>query len=339
MKQLITILLVSCSSLIVGQDLHFSQFFTNQMALNPAFTGLYDEDFGASIIYRTQWGEIDSRFENLAFSADFNKEIGNNKLGIGVLVLKDKLPFNVYTLNSAALNLSYQHYLDLPKKHLISIGSNIGWTAKTFHADRGFEFGNQYIDFQFDAAQPNNEDLNTRTLNSVNVDAGANYTWTPSSKVKVNTGANFLSLTTPNESFISSKNTNQLGVRYVAYVMADYELDAQTTLSPKVLYMNQSRGRDLNLGFLMTYKMSTNVTAELGAFYRVQDAGIVVIGLGWKSILLRGSMDTTSSSLEDVGEISDSGYNTPRSYEIGIIYRGILKKHSKTNLTVPCGIF
>jgi hypothetical protein len=231
--------------------------------------------------------------------------------------------------------------MDYPEKHLLSLGVQLGWVGKSFLPGSDLQFGNQYLDYQFDATQPNNENLKNVSVNSVNINAGLGYQVKLNYKSKLKIGINFNSLTTPNESFISAKNSNQLGVRYVSYAMLDYMVNNKIIVSPKVFYANQSRGEDINIGALGTYKFNNpnGTYLQAGAFHRIKDSAILMAGFGWQSVLLRASVDLTTSSLKDVKNIKDSGYNAPRAYEIGFIYTGLFKKHEISKLTVPCGIF
>lgn len=340
MRAILTLSLVTLSAVMTwAQDFHYSQFFTNQMVLNPALTGLYQNDFGVSGIYRTQWNAIDAQYENYAFCGDAKLNVGPGKLGIGGIMLRDVLPSAKYSATTAMLSGAYHFFLDYPEKHLLSVGVQLGWTAKTFSPGNDLYFGNQYSNYQLDLNLANNEALQSQTINSFNINAGANYKLKIDYRTRLSLGGNLNSISTPNESFASDKNANQLGIRYLGYAMLDFELNNKIILSPKVFYANQSRGQDLNLGLLATYKFKNCTYAQIGAFNRLKDAGIGMLGFGWQSYLLRASVDFTTSSLRDVSKIADAGYKAPRAYEIAFVYTGIFKKHDTPNLTVPCGIF
>jgi type IX secretion system PorP/SprF family membrane protein len=338
MKRIIQIFIGLSVMVSKAQDLHFSQFFTTQMILNPALTGSYQNDFGISGIYRTQWNAIDSKFENYAFGGDAKIELGPGKLGIGGILSRDVLPQARFAVTTAMLSGAYHYYLDYPEKHQISIGAQIGWVGKSFFS-QDLEFGNQYKDYQYNSSLANNENLSDVTINSINVNAGVNYKVKLDYRSRLKLGVNLNSLTTPNESFVSAKNTNQLHRRYIAYAMLDFELNPKIILSPKILYTNQARGEDINFGALATYKLQGCKYVQGGGFYRWKDSGIIMAGFGWQSYLIRASVDLTTSRLKKVGKIEDAGYSAPQAYEIGFIYTGLFRKHENSKITVPCGIF
>ncbi|NDC40993.1 MAG: type IX secretion system membrane protein PorP/SprF, partial [Chitinophagia bacterium] len=41
-----------------AQDVHFSQYFTSPLTLNPGLTGLVPDDIRAAANYRTQWSSV-----------------------------------------------------------------------------------------------------------------------------------------------------------------------------------------------------------------------------------------------------------------------------------------
>ena len=41
-----------------GQDIHFSQFYSSPLTLNPAYTGNYEGNWRVMSNYRTQWSAI-----------------------------------------------------------------------------------------------------------------------------------------------------------------------------------------------------------------------------------------------------------------------------------------
>jgi type IX secretion system PorP/SprF family membrane protein len=97
MKKLI--LGVCVSAMMVGsakaQDVHFSQYFTSPLTLNPALTGLVSEDFRFAANYRTQWNSV-SPNPYITGTASFDLAMLKGKLpegdalGMGLMVLYDK---------------------------------------------------------------------------------------------------------------------------------------------------------------------------------------------------------------------------------------------------------
>lgn len=70
-----------------GQDVQYSQFFANQLDLNPAFAG---SQYYHRVIsnYRNQWPEIGTPF--VTYSVSYDRHLGKTKSGIGVQITQDR---------------------------------------------------------------------------------------------------------------------------------------------------------------------------------------------------------------------------------------------------------
>src|SRR5271155_5790433 len=79
----------------LAQDVHFTQYFTSPLTLNPAMTGLVPDDIRFAANYRTQWSSV-SPDPYITGTASFDMAMLKGKLpegdalGIGLLMLYDK---------------------------------------------------------------------------------------------------------------------------------------------------------------------------------------------------------------------------------------------------------
>jgi len=112
---------IFCSS-GYGQDPQFSQYYANQVLLNPAFTGAAD---GPRVVmnYRRQWVAIPGSFRTMAFAYDQNVFFGKTEHGLGVTVLTDRAGEGNLTKLDLMANYSYKLMITRPG-------------AKLFHAVR-----------------------------------------------------------------------------------------------------------------------------------------------------------------------------------------------------------
>src|ERR1700743_1890875 len=114
MKKLV--LGVSVAMMLAGpamaQDVHFTQYFTSPMTLNPAMTGLVNEDLRFAANYRSQWSSVSSN-PYITGTASYDMAILKGKLpegdamGIGGMVLYDKAGSGGLTNTTAGLSLAY----------------------------------------------------------------------------------------------------------------------------------------------------------------------------------------------------------------------------------------
>jgi type IX secretion system PorP/SprF family membrane protein len=70
------------------QDPIYAQYLTNPLTINPAFAGIHNQ-FSARLQYRTQWAGMDANPRTFNFSS--NISIVQNKVGLGLMILQDKL--------------------------------------------------------------------------------------------------------------------------------------------------------------------------------------------------------------------------------------------------------
>jgi type IX secretion system PorP/SprF family membrane protein len=91
MKNIYPIVLTFCLLAIrVGaqQDPIYAQYLTNPLTINPAYAGINNQ-FSARIQYRAQWAGIDANPRT--FNLNSNTSIVQNKMGVGLMILQDKL--------------------------------------------------------------------------------------------------------------------------------------------------------------------------------------------------------------------------------------------------------
>ena len=90
MKPAYIIIALLCSGLpsAAQQDPLYSQYFNNPMLINPAFAGSMERLY-AGVAYRTQWAGIDGG--PVTFNFNTHMTLVNNKVGVGLLAVQDKL--------------------------------------------------------------------------------------------------------------------------------------------------------------------------------------------------------------------------------------------------------
>jgi len=75
-------------SVLAQQDIQFSQYVFNGMALNPAYAG-YKEATNFHLVYRDQWTGLNGAPKTTSFSIDGVTE--DQKIGLGGMILQDEL--------------------------------------------------------------------------------------------------------------------------------------------------------------------------------------------------------------------------------------------------------
>jgi type IX secretion system PorP/SprF family membrane protein len=120
MKTLLTTLIIlMATSLFAQQDVLYSQYMFNKMAVNPAYAGSR-ELLTADILYRYQWVNIDGAPKTI--SASIHSPLNNPKLALGFNIFNDKISPMSYT--GAMATFAYR--IIFPKSKL-SFGIQAGF--------------------------------------------------------------------------------------------------------------------------------------------------------------------------------------------------------------------
>jgi type IX secretion system PorP/SprF family membrane protein len=129
------------------QDPIYAQYMTNPLTINPAYAGIHNQ-FSARIQYRTQWAGMDANPRTSNFSS--NISIVQNKMGIGMMLLQDKLG-DIRNLE-LAIPVSYKLNLE---NSVISFGMQAGFLnqkndpSELTIRDGGDEAFSQYSEMAF----------------------------------------------------------------------------------------------------------------------------------------------------------------------------------------------
>lgn len=116
---------------LYGQDIQFSQSYSNPLYLNPAFSGT-KQTTRVVLNYRNQWPGLKHEYNAFAASTDFYVKHMNS--GVGVSFLKDVA--GEHRLSNTMASVYYAQHLRISRKSNISLG------IKGSYGQRAFDNGN-----------------------------------------------------------------------------------------------------------------------------------------------------------------------------------------------------
>jgi type IX secretion system PorP/SprF family membrane protein len=120
-KNLLLTLLLSvlffCSE--AQTDPLYAQYLMNPLLINPAYSGL-NNNLNLGVTYRKQWAGFDG--SPSTFNVNAHSSLFDNKMGVGLIVVKDKIGSNTNT----EVHGTYAYRLDLDQKYL-SFGLQAGF--------------------------------------------------------------------------------------------------------------------------------------------------------------------------------------------------------------------
>lgn len=338
-KLLLSVILGSAVLTGWGQDIHFSQYSSSPLTLNPALTGLTPCTYRFALNYRNQWASVvgPASYQTYSGSFDigaFRKKLNNSMFGFGVMMFNDVSGdgslSNLTAMGSVAYHQNLGH-----GNHYFSLGFQGGMVQKKVDYTK-LIFESQIGTNGVDPTLPSGEygDDND-TYFDMNV--GANWYSRFSDKFVVQIGGAYEHLGEPVESFYGD-NTNRLNAHYIGYGSLKIGLGKKSVFIPSFLYMQQTEGSNTemlggaNLGFQLEKGISM---LYLGSYYRLVDNGqtgdavVADVGFDYNNINFGLSYDINISTLSTVS-------NYRGGIELALIYWGCINtEHKESPIDCP----
>jgi len=329
------ILVLSFGGSLMAQDVHFSQFYNAPLLLNPAITGKINGTFRAGVIYRNQWfGEVNGRtaFSTPMVSFDMPIRLGNgDAFGVGGYVVNDRSSGGLLNRIQVVLSGAYHKGFGENKNHALSIGFQGGFNQRRLDL-AGLNFSSMLGDnFAFDPSLPNQENFGETTTN-FDVSTGLAWSSKVSERFYFSFGVAAYNLITPYNTFNTNEEDNMR--RITGTLGMDIRLSKRFSLLPSMIYQNQAKAMETNVGMAGAVDFSKDFVMLFGAYYRVKDAVIPYVGADYKGFRLGLSYDFNASSLDRIENSSNVG-----AVEISLMYIGRMIPLADVTSVIYCPRF
>lgn len=320
------------SSSVIAQDVHFTQYFTSPLTLNPAMTGLVPDDVRFSADMRQQWSTVSSN-PYLTGTVSYDMAMLKGKLpegdalGIGVLGLYDKSGSGGLQNTTVGLSLAYHKAFGRDRLQHISFG------FQGYMVQKSIDFSKLTFADQFQSSNPltllqTSEQHKSSAISYPDFNAGIMYSGKISEHGTAYIGYSYYHLTQPVESFMG--DNNQIHNRQTAFLGGSFEMNDNTVLYVSGLYQTQASATEVvggaAVGFIMNpghdNEYSKNTIFYLGGWYRYNDAICPYVGLEWSKMRLGVSYDVNVSSFAP----ATGGMG---AWEISLQYFGRINKHER----------
>ncbi len=334
-KALLYTILVMTMFTTWAQDIQYSQYYSNPLYLNPAFTGAIS-NHRVAVNHRLQWPNLPKAFANYSASYDFNAT--NLNSGFGLLVNVDRAGSGNLSNTSAAFNYSYTiQFLD---EFVIKPAVSFGYVNRTIDYTK-LVFGDQ-IDFGVSGAPSQDPGISAIEPTSF-FDVGSGLLiynkrfWGGISGYHLNEPNNSL---LQGASKLPMKITIHGGARF-ALGNPDFKEIKKASVASSFIYKFQGEFQQLDIGASFHYS-----PVMLGIYYRGMpwqqtvegygnnDAVILLFGVEFDNIQFGYSFDSNISKLS-----SESG----GAHEISLIYLFDIQRNrakpSRSKRFLPCPAF
>jgi type IX secretion system PorP/SprF family membrane protein len=315
---------------LVCQDIHLTQFYSNPVYLNPAFTGAGICSRLAGT-YRNQWPAISNGYVSYIFAADHF--ISKSNSGIGIIFSNDVAGSG--SLRTTSAMASYAYEARLSRKLVFRAGLQAGAGFKSINMNK-LLFGDQI------ARGGNVTTIENAPQTAKYFDSNAGVLlyskdfWI---------GVSAFHLNRPNEALLATTNSTlpvkmsvHGGVKILINKAHKGDESGKAYITPAFHYRHQEKFDQLDLGFYFT-KSVINIglwyrgipmLKAYKAGYSNNDALSFLIGFTTDKFNIGYSYDYTISRL--------SG-NTAGAHEVCLSYQFCAPKKKKYRLIVPCPRF
>lgn len=264
MKRGVFLLLMLVSHVVMAQDAHYSQYFSNPIYLNPALAG----DEGCSRVvtaYRLQWPNIDGSYHT--GNVSYDRYIKQIRGGLAINYLYDNA---AGTLESHQLSVAYAYKLSLASDKLkISPAIEVGWRHNELNTSN--LFFNDMIDPRFGFIYPT---TSASTFDEVersdvlDIAGGLSIFYR-----KFRLGVVGHHLTQPDEGFTG---TSRLPIKLTAYLQYGFDFGRAFNTTTSFLFLRQ---QDFMM-MLPSLVISYNQLIRGGIAVRANPSGVsAIVGL------------------------------------------------------------
>ena len=300
-----------------AQDVHFTQFYSAPLLLNPALTGGFEGKLRAGLIYRDSWrGTLDNPFVTTTAGLDFRFPIraggrdNGDAAAAGIVFMNDRVKVYDFTHNQIMVSGAYHKLLDKNTNQRLSGGIQVGV------GQRNINYG--ALDFQDEfSIQPNGssgyfgatrEELPPNNLAFLDLNAGINYSYAPRGRAALYAGVAVHHINEPDISFDAQvedptvePEPQALDRKYSVHVAGAIPLQSTLSLQPRVLAQMQGESIQAVLGTNLRFQFDefSSTALHVGSWFRGvrnvdgvgPDAVVALVGFEYKNVLLGTSYD------------------------------------------------
>jgi type IX secretion system PorP/SprF family membrane protein len=280
-----------------SQDFQPSQFNSNALHLNPAFTGSTGGG-RAAIFWRNQWPQLEARFHSYGFAFDYH--FSEFRSSFGIIAKADEagvVSGQAYKKNE--IGLSYAFAIPINETTVLQPGLQASYTMSNLnYADLLFP---DQLSNTGPTGKPTRENFPTANIRYFDVATGltllAKNFWF---------GVSVHHLARPNVSFLDGESklpmliSTHLGYRHS---FADFSSTQDRSIMPMLTYRRQGQSQQIQVGSMLNYE-----PLVFGLFYRgmpfvkyndipQNDSFVLVGGLKYGTLSFTYSYDFAMSDL------------------------------------------
>jgi len=330
-------LLILIGQFAIGQDIHFSQFNSSPLNINPAFTGLFNGTGRVVLNHRNQWSAVTTPFVTYSGSYDLNfkpSRRGNDVVGAGVIINADKAGDAEFGTKQISGSLSYTKALDRAGDAFLTYGMQAGVAQRSLNFSK-LRFDSQYNGDQLDPNLGTGESLTSENFTFFDASAGINFFYSTSDNYNFNVGTSLYHLNTPQQSLLG--DDIKLNSRFTLHSNGMIRIGSFELL-PGAIFLSQGKFKEVTGGSYVKLNFINNLI-DRKAFY----AGVWMRAIDKDALIfsLRADINQFNIGLSydfNMSKLSDAS-RYQGGYEISLMYVYPKQKTSPRMKKIPCPTF
>lgn len=316
-------------ALLSAQDLHFSQFYLNPLASNPAQTGAFEGDLRVSGLYRSQWTSVPVSYRTINAAADMKvRDLGSNLLSAGLLIQHDRA--GDAGLSWTQIGVSGAVSRSLNEQNALTVGLGLAVVQRSFDIS-ALSFKNQWAAYPglYDPSLPSKENFNRSSGLSPTLSGGVNWSFGLSgSRTRVSAGAGVMHLNRPKISFSDSPREH-LPMRLAVQLNSAFQLNEFFDLVVFGLMQRMgTAGETIGGGGIRFWLLPGETALQVSVANRLGDAVIPALQYEFGNWTVGLSYDLNISDFEQAT-------NKRGGFEVAVVYRTLPAPAVKTFKSCP----
>jgi type IX secretion system PorP/SprF family membrane protein len=260
-------------SSIRAQDIHFSQFYSNPLNLNPAMTGVMNCEQRGIVNFRNQWAGVLGANAYNTGSASYDRRMAvgqEDYFGVGGSLWSDVAGASRFGTTQAKLSVSFSKKLGGRRKvsHFLTVGADAGITQRRVSSN-DLRWPSQVTNGVFDPSAGTAEIIPNANFIYPDLSAGLLWFSTLGDRKSIYAGVAMSHLNRPNVSFLNRQES--LYSKLTFHIGGEYPLNNKISLRPDIVYLSQGPHSEINAGTSIRFKLGPtnfNSTDEIGQFFQ-----------------------------------------------------------------------
>lgn len=308
--------LILNSDLLIGQDIHFSNWQMSPLNLNPANAGMFEGDGRLIFNYRNQWKQVPVTYNTFSFAADINLNkslIKGTDEAAGFIFNTDISGDASYTITDVKIPINHKFSFKKDSTLSLALGLLAGLSNININSSR-LSYDKQWDGDAYNQGLANGENFAKQSKIFGDISLGTVIQKKINQKIKVTIGYAANHLNKPNISFNNTPGA-VLRIKHTESLQLKYSFNQVSAIMFEYFGNQQQKFREnlFGLSYYHTIEPKTNTVFNIGILTRLKDAFITSVGLEHNNMRLQASYDYNYSQFK-------RATNGRGGFEISFIY-------------------